>query len=122
LKNIFMFFNTIPPIRPPGISGIPDNPDKAPEMLGKFIGSAVGILLIGSTLWAFAQLLLGGVQWITSGGDKAQVETAQHRITNAIIGLLIVAVSWAAYLIILQMLGITEGPGFNIQLPTLLGS
>ena len=39
--------------------------------LGQLISALVGTLLIISALLAFFFLILGGIQWITSGGDKA---------------------------------------------------
>ena len=40
-------------------------------------------------------LVIGGVRWITSGGDKAQTESARNQITAAIIGLIVVFAAWA---------------------------
>ncbi|MBI2617636.1 hypothetical protein HYW55_05885 [Candidatus Gottesmanbacteria bacterium] len=57
---------------------------------GKLIGAIIGAALVLATLAAFFFLLWGGIQWITSGGDKAGVESAQHRIQAALLGLLIV--------------------------------
>ncbi len=111
----------IPPINNPVITGLVEKkPDEAPGVFGKFIGSIVGVLLLAGSIWAFFQLLLGGLQWISSSGDKAALEKAQKRITNALIGLLIVFAFWAVYLVILQYLGII-GPGGEIKfiLPTL---
>jgi hypothetical protein len=44
-----------------------------------FIGSVVFILMI----------LQGGIEWMTSGGDKTSYENARNRITNALTGLFI---------------------------------
>ena len=44
--------------------------------------------IIGSIIFFFL-LLIGGIQWMTSGGDKAKLETARGRLTNAVIGLVI---------------------------------
>ena len=45
-------------------------------------------LVIGVVIFFF-MLLAGAIQWISSGGDKGAVESAKGRITNAIIGLVI---------------------------------
>lgn len=45
-------------------------------------------------------IVLGGVQWILSGGEKQGVENAKNRITNAIIGLIIVALAIAIVMFI----------------------
>lgn len=64
------------------------------------------VVLIISVLLVLFQLVLAGVNWITSGGDKAKTEGARSRIVAAIIGLIIVAASWAIFIFILQLIGI----------------
>jgi len=46
---------------------------------------------------ALILLVLGGIQYMSSGGDKIAVEQARGRITSAIVGLVIV---FGAYLVI----------------------
>lgn len=81
--------------------------------IGKLFGSLVGVLLIVAAIAAFMYLLYGGIQWIISGGDKAKVENAQHRIQAALLGLIIVFAVWALFTVIGGYLGI------NIFAPTL---
>ena len=110
----------ITPIRSP-VSLIPPDPGQAGYFLGKFISNLVAMLLILASIWVLFQLLQGGLEWIGSGGDKTGLDNARNRITNAIIGLLIVFASWAVYLMLMQFLGIPtlgEG-GINFQLPSL---
>jgi hypothetical protein len=45
-------------------------------------------LIIGAIIFFFV-LMFGAISWITSGGDKAQIETARGRITAALVGLAI---------------------------------
>ena len=73
--------------------------------IGNVISAVVGILLLVSAILAFLYLILGGIQWITSGGDKSAMETARNKITSAIVGLIIVAASWAVMLLIGQFIG-----------------
>lgn len=71
---------------------------------------SIGITLffiVGIVIFVF-MLLLGGVQWITSQGDKAAVEGARNRIGHAIIGLFILFVVFAVVNLI--------GAIFNINL------
>lgn len=75
--------------------------------LGMLISALVGTLLIISALLAFFYLILGGIQWITSGGDKAGMEAARNKITHAIVGLIIVGAAWAIMILVQQFLGIT---------------
>lgn len=82
---------------------------------GKLIGGIVGIMLVVATLFAFFYLIWGGIQWITSGGDKAGVEAAQHRIQAALLGLLIVFAVWALFTVVGRFLGIDV---FNLTIPS----
>jgi hypothetical protein len=75
--------------------------------IGTLISALVGLLLILSALLAFFFLILGGIQWITSGGDKAGMEAARNKITHAIVGLIIVGAAWAVMILIQNFLGIT---------------
>ncbi len=75
--------------------------------VGMLISSLVGVLLILAALLAFFFLILGGIQWITSGGDKAGMEAARNKITHAIVGLIIVGAAWAIMLLIQNFLGVS---------------
>lgn len=87
------------------------------ESVGKLIAAAVGTLLLVSALLAFVYLILGGIQWITSGGDKAGMEAARNKITHAIVGLIVVGAAWAIMMLVQQFLGITIIGGENVALP-----
>jgi hypothetical protein len=84
--------------------------------LGTLIGGAAAFLLIVGAILTFIMLVVGGLQWITSGGDKAHLESARNRITNAIVGLIIVAAAWGIMLLVQQFLGISLFGGVQ-QLP-----
>jgi Type IV secretion system pilin len=71
-------------IQPPaGIS------DASNASIGKIISNAISIMLIVTVILALIYLILGGITWITSGGDKSKVETARKRLTFAVVGLVI---------------------------------
>ena len=105
----------------PAISGLVGKTQtQAPAILGKFFSGLIALLLVLGAIWAFVQLLLGAIQWISSGGDKARLEAAQQKIMQAIIGLFIVFAAWAIFLVLLRFLGVTGAGGqLNLKLPTL---
>lgn len=74
--------------------------------IGVLIGAVFAALLIFSAVLTFLFLIMGGIQWITSGGDKAGLEAARNKIVNAIVGLIIVASAWAIMLLVQNFLGI----------------
>lgn len=75
--------------------------------LGELISAAVGALLVIAALLAFFYLILGGIQWITSGGDKTGMEAARNKITHAVVGLVIVGAAWAIMVLVQNFLGVT---------------
>ena len=74
--------------------------------LGPLISDGVGLMLSIAVMATFVYLVYGGIMWIIGGGDKAKLEAARDRITNAIIGLGITATAWAVFLLIDNFLGI----------------
>lgn len=55
----------------------------------------LGIIVLGL-------ILFSGFQWMTSGGDEKKIGDAKKRLTNALIGLIIILAAWSLtrYLII----------------------
>jgi hypothetical protein len=62
--------------------------------------AAINILFGLAGVLSFIFLLMGGVQWITAGGDKDAVEKAKRRIMQSLIGLAIVFSAYAIIYII----------------------
>lgn len=56
---------------------------------------AIAFVIIVAALAFFFILILGGIKWITSGGDKGKVESARSQITAGLIGLVVVFSAWA---------------------------
>lgn len=74
--------------------------------LGQVIGSLVGFMVIVAVLAALIYIILGAFQWITSGGDKAKVESARNHIIAAVVGLVIIALAFIILNIVTNLLGI----------------
>ena len=64
---------------------------------------------------AFIFIIIGGIQWITAGGDKIAAQAARDRITAAVVGLLIVVAAFAITTILSTVLGINL---FEFEFPT----
>ncbi len=73
------------------------------------VTSLLQIALIASVILVLFQLVTAGINWITSGGDKAKTDSARGKIVAAIIGLVLVVASWAVFLFILQLIGLKPG-------------
>jgi hypothetical protein len=63
--------------------------------IGGMVSGFLNLILIVAGLAFFFILVVGGVKWILSGGDKAHTEGARNQITAALVGLVIVFSAWA---------------------------
>lgn len=84
--------------------------------LGAFIGVITSVIFIVAGLATFFFLILGGFQYITSGGDKVAAQGARDRITYAILGLAIIAAAAAILGVAqavfgIQIIGAIKWPG-----------
>ncbi|KKR33586.1 MAG: hypothetical protein UU37_C0003G0006 [Candidatus Gottesmanbacteria bacterium GW2011_GWA2_41_12] len=70
------------------------------------ISNVIALLTFVAALWFLFQFLSAGFSWLGAGGDKAAVQAAQSKITNALIGLIIVVITWTLVGIIGKFLGI----------------
>lgn len=83
---------------------IPDLPTAA-GYFATIISNIIGLMTIIAGIWFMFQFIIGGYGWLTSGGDKAGIQAAQSRITNAFIGLIVVVAAYAIIYIIGELLG-----------------
>ena len=82
--------------------------------IAKFIASIISVTYIVAGLAFFAFFAMGGLKYITAGGDVKQTQEATKQITNAIMGLVIVVASYG----ITSVLGyILFGATLNIFAP-----
>lgn len=89
--------------------------------ISTIISSGIGLILIVAALLFFIMLVIGGIKWILSGGDKGQTESARNQVTAALVGLVIVFAAWAIATFVGQLFGIQLFGGTGIQLPTFTG-
>ena len=76
--------------------------------IGTIISAILPYLFPLAGLLLFLYLVFAGFQFLTSGGDPKKVEQAKQRLTNGIIGFLIVFISYWLVQIIARILGLTK--------------
>jgi len=91
--------------------------EKAPALLSQILSSILTLLLIGAGVAFFFMLTLGGIRWITSGGDKEKIEGAKKQVTSAILGLVIILSIFAVTSLIEILFDISL---VNFNLPRLI--
>lgn len=92
------------PVLPPALGG--GGGKQGGEALGGLISGLVGVLFIAGFLFTLIQLLIGGINWISAGGEKQKLEEARSKITNAFIGMMIVAAAYAFTSLIARFFGL----------------
>ena len=85
--------------------------------LTSIINVLISLVFFVAGLALFLNLVLGGIQWINAGGDEKAMSSARNRITNAIIGLIIVVAAFAITKIVGAVFGISIVGGFNFKVP-----
>jgi len=87
-----------------------------PAFLQKILQLGISLALVIGAIIFFFMLLVGGISWISGGGDKAKLESAQKKITHALIGLAILLSTFAIIKLVGYLFGIDL---LKITLPTL---
>lgn len=73
----------------------------------KFLPALIGLAFVVGVLIFFFMFIMGAIGWISSGSDKGAMEEAKSKITNALIGLVILFSFYAVALLINSFFGIS---------------
>lgn len=84
--------------------------------LSGIIGAIISLFFIVAVVIALFYLLWGSIRWIFSGGDKAAVDTARGTITAAVIGLIVLFLSFLLINVLLAFFNVNIGA---ITIPTI---
>lgn len=87
--------------------------------IGMVIGLLINIFLIVAGFFLLIYLMSGAFDWIISGGEKEKISKAQSKITNAVIGMILVVVMLSLWNVLAgQVLHITTiDKNGNISFP-----
>lgn len=89
----------------PGIGSLGEN--TGVSFFQKLLPSLIGLVLVAGAIIFFFMILIGAIQWISSGGDKASVEAARGRITQALIGIIVLFSVFAIIKLVENFFGIS---------------
>ena len=82
----------------------------------QIVSYAIQLVLVVAALLFFFLLVLGGIKWITSGGDKTNLEHARNKIIHALVGLVVVGSAWAIASLAASFFCLDLG---NLPIPTI---
>ncbi len=90
---------------------------------GNFIGFGIRMFVTVAGLFLLFYLLWGAFDWINSGGEKEKIAKAQSKITNALIGIVLVFVVLAVFNVLagnlLGIIQVNDDGSWGLTLPTL---
>lgn len=92
----------------------------ATQTIGGIVSQGLRIAFIIGLLAVLAMLVFGAVQWIFSGGDKDALSKARGRIIHALVGLLILALTFLLTVVIgnivnINLLALPALPSLNTK-------
>lgn len=94
------------------------NPPNVPNVsISPIIQTGVTLLFVFAIILSLFFLVLGGIRWIISEGDKQKLASARSQLTYAVIGLLVVLLSFFIVNVIGGVFGINL---LNTPIPPLL--
>lgn len=105
-------------IRQPGDNaGVQVGNNSADTLLGGIFRNAITLVFTVASVSAVIMFLWGAIKWILSGGDKEAIAAARKKIVAALVGLVILALSF----LILSLVGVFVGinPLKNLKIPGL---
>jgi len=76
------------------------------DFFNKLLPNLISLSFLIAAIIFVAILIVGAIQWIISGGDKAGIESAKGKITNAIIGIVILLSLFALIYVLEGFFGI----------------
>lgn len=74
---------------------------------GIWFSNILKVIMSIGAIACLGLIIMGAIQWITSGGDKGKIEEARNKITAAIVGLIVLATTIAIFNLVATFLGIT---------------
>lgn len=74
--------------------------------IGQLIQIGADAVFLVGTIAVLVYLLLGAFKWITAGGEKGKIEEARNMMTQAVIGVVLLAAVFAIYSLVLTFIGL----------------
>ena len=104
----------------PGGLSIVDKENDPGGLLSNLLRNSITLFFSIGGIGFTIMILWGGVNWILSGGDKEKIASARKRITTAIIGLVLLSLTFVIMVVIGQITGISALQSGVFSIPGLL--
>ena len=102
-------------------SGVIEKLSPPPEIISgpgttnTIVRFGLNLLVVTGITASLIYMLLAGIKWITSGGDKQKIEEARKGITYSIVGIIIISLSFVIIHLIGEILGVQLLSSFGVK-------
>jgi hypothetical protein len=72
----------------------------------RLIGNILAAVMVVSLLLVLYFLVVGAIEWITAAGDKGKIDSARNKMTNAVIGIIVLSSVTALFAAVQYFLGV----------------
>lgn len=89
-------------------------------ILANILSNVLGVMTIFAGIWFLFQAIIAGYGYMSAGGDKEKIQTAGRKLTNAIIGIAVVAAAYGLLALLSSFVGIKFldiGSAINLLTP-----
>ena len=77
------------------------------QVVANIISSLLSVALVVGAIALLLFLVWGAIEWITAGGDSGKIEKARTRITQSIVGILVLSSVIAIFMVVQNILGVS---------------
>jgi hypothetical protein len=76
------------------------------ENLENIISTVIGVITVVGSIFFIINFIIAAFNWITSDGDQGKLKSARDRMTQSVIGLVIVVASYSLIALLGSIVGI----------------
>jgi|SRR5581483_12007108 len=95
-----------------GLFGFGGGGISSSQSLPELISNVVKIMLMFAGIIAVVFIIIGGYQYITSAGNDEAAEKGKKTLVNAIIGIVVIVLSYAIISVITNLVSSPSGTGY----------
>ena len=60
----------------------------------EFISNTIGLLTVIAGVFFILYFVVGGISWVTAGGDQGKIQKARDQMIQGVIGMIVIALSY----------------------------
>jgi hypothetical protein len=83
-----------------------DNLAGSGQSFGEWTGRIFNAVFVFALLLLLIYLIWGAISWLSASGDSSKVQAARDKMTQAVVGVIVLAATFAIFMLIQTFLGV----------------